>query len=539
MRLDPGNLDYLFAYCRCLEAIGDFSRALAGFQSISKRLPGIAAVHFHVAECLLHTGNYARAAESFGHSLKLEPSNRIAAHDAAYCYLRLGEHEQAIRRYKQALEDPNYVKAHSALLLALHYPPAISAKDIFREHLRWAKKHTRKIASLENDSVKSVRGRRRRLRIGYVSADFRMHPVSFFVAPILEHHRKSQFSIYCYSNVEAEDSTTRRLRSQADHWIDIRGLTDESVAERIRSDRIDILVDLSGHTGGNRLLVFARKPAPVQVTYLGYPDTTGLDAIDCRITDQWSDPVGASERFHTERLVRLDTGFAVYQPPRLAPRVSSLPANRYGFVTFGCLSNRAKINEDVITCWCAILERVPKSKLLLKSFSTASKADRDHLLSAFTRRGIHRNRLIIREPTPSHVAHLRLYRDIDIALDTFPYNGHTTLCEALWMGVPVIVLAGKTHVARVGVSVLSRVGLPEFIAESQEAYVNLAVETAVNIRRLTTLRRKLRSQMSASSLVDAASFTKSLERAYTQMAQSLGKKVKIPSSDEEGRLRDQ
>ena len=520
-RQEPANLDFLFALCRCREAIGDFRRALPGFQTIARQLPHVAKAHYHLAECLLHTSNFSRAIESFERCLSLDPKNRVAAHNAAYCYVRLGGHQRAMHYYRLALRDPDYVMAHSSLLHTLHYTPGIPPADIFREHRQWARRHAAKLAVARAFKRDTPYGRGGGvLRIGYVSADFRMHPVSFFIEPILKHHRRSRFAVHCYSNVEDPDSVTRRIRSQADSWVDVSRLSDKDASDRILEDRIDILVDLSGHTAGNRLLVFARKPAPVQVTYLGYSGTTGLDRIDYRITDRWADPIGESDAFYTEKLVRLPTGFSCYGPSARSPRVLSLPAVRNGHITFGSLNNRAKINHRVIECWRAILDRVPNSKLLLKNFSTASKDDREHLIQEFGRNGIRRNRLIIRKPLLSHAEHLRLYNEIDIALDTFPYNGHTTTCEALWMGVPVVTLAGCTPVARVGVSLLSRIGLAGFVAESEPDYVNLAAETASNLEVLRGLRRDLRRRMSSSTLTDAPRFTRALEKAYEQMLYS-------------------
>jgi predicted O-linked N-acetylglucosamine transferase (SPINDLY family) len=285
----------------------------------------------------------------------------------------------------------------------------------------------------------------------------------------------------------------------------------------IRQDGIDILVDLAGHTADNRLLVFARKPAPVQVTYLGYGDTTGLSAIDYRLTDAYADPPGLTERFHTEQLIRLSPAFLCYRPDDPCPEVAPLPASACPHITFGCFSNLAKVTPKVIAAWAAILRWVPGSRLLVKAKALADPPTAQSLRQSLARHGIDPDRVETLLPTASSFDHLRAYGRVDIALDTFPYNGVTTTCDALWMGVPVITLAGATHVWRVGMSLLANVGLWELIAATPDAYVSTAFRLAGDLDRLRHLRGTLRQRMLHSPLTDGGAFTRGLEAAFRRM----------------------
>jgi protein O-GlcNAc transferase len=357
----------------------------------------------------------------------------------------------------------------------------------------------------------------KRLRIGYVSADLRSHSVAFFLESILAARNQREFEVLCYSNSVAADTTTARLRALVDGWRDIAGLDDEQAAALIRSDAIDILVDLAGHTKANRLPLFTRKPAPIQITYLGYPDTTGIEAIDYRLTDEWADPPGQTEHLHSEQLVRLPDGFLCYQPPSSCPPVGPLPLLLSGRVTFGSFNNLAKVSPTVIGYWAAILAAVPGSRLLLKSKALADSGTRKYIHQQFCAHGIEAGRVELVGWTPARVDHMALYSEVDVALDTFPYHGATTTCEALWMGVPVVTLAGPVHVSRVGVSLLHAAGLAELIAESPQEYARKAAELVADTGRLAALRGDLRERLRASRLTDAQRITASIEVAYRDM----------------------
>ncbi|MCP4628069.1 MAG: glycosyltransferase, partial [bacterium] len=301
----------------------------------------------------------------------------------------------------------------------------------------------------------------KRLRIGYVSPDFCWHSVAYFIEPVIAAHNRNACEIYCYSAVKRPDDVTVRIKGAADVWRDIYEISNERVAEMVRADRIDILVDLTGHTAGNCLKVFARKPAPVQVTWIGYPNTTGLSSVDYRITDNYADPGDDDEQLYTEKLVRMPQTFLCYRPYDRFPDVGPLPSVHAGFVTFGSFNNLSKINMEVVALWAGILQKVSGSQLLLKSSQLEDRETKARFEQYFADYGITHDRLLFVGQDQDWVNHLDLYNRVDIALDPFPYNGTTTTCEALWMGVPVVALKGDRHSGRVGVSLLSNIGLEE------------------------------------------------------------------------------
>jgi len=356
----------------------------------------------------------------------------------------------------------------------------------------------------------------RRLRIGYVSPDLRVHPVGRFLLPLLAHHDKRQVEVFAYSGLLVADPLTERLRLHVDNWRDIVGFSDDRVAELIRQDRIDILVDLTMHMADNRLLVFARKPAPVQVTYLAYCSSTGLKTIDYRLSDPYMDPPGMDESIYSERTIRLPNTYWCYEPIISNSEVTPLPALERGFVTFGSLNNFCKVSEPALAAWIQLLRNVPNSQLLLHA---CEGSHRQRLRDRLQREGIDPARLRFASfmPTPQY---FDLYHKIDIGLDTFPYGGGTTSCDALWMGVPVVSLAGQTAVGRGGVSILSNIGLTELIATSPQTYVCLASDLAGDLPRLRDLRSSLRQRMEQSPLMDGARFATNVEAAYREMWRS-------------------
>ena len=360
----------------------------------------------------------------------------------------------------------------------------------------------------------------RRLRIGYVSPDFFHHPVANFIAPVLASHDRGSVEVFCYAEVKAPDRVTERLRGlveSADHWRDTTGMSDDSLASAIRAEGIDILIDLAGHTVGGRLPVFARKPAPVQATWLGYPATTGLTQIDWRITDPIADPPGLTDDQYSERLLRLPTGFNCYQPIDDMPPVVPLPADTNGYVTFGCFNHAAKIREKTLDVWAELLKAVPDSRLCLKHRGFSLPSTVAEYRHGFERRGVAAARVDLISFIDDPRRHLAAYDRVDVALDPFPYNGTTTTCEALWMGVPVIALAGDAHLSRVGVSLLTRVGLPELVADTPARYIEIAARLAADRERLRGLRGALRARTAGSSVCDAALVTRELETALRQV----------------------
>jgi predicted O-linked N-acetylglucosamine transferase (SPINDLY family) len=312
------------------------------------------------------------------------------------------------------------------------------------------------------------------------------------------------------------DNVTQRIKKYPVQWRDISGLPDEQAAELVQKDGIDMLVDLAGHTANNRLLLFAHKPAPIQISWIGYPATTGLSTIDYKIVDEFTDPPGMSEQFYSEKLIRLPGSFLCYLPEKNAPEIGQLPSRINGFITFGSLNNFAKITPSVYSLWSKILNAVKKSHLILKWKSFSDQRTREYVLNMFKQRGIHEERIILEswEPSPKY---LETYNKIDIGLDTFPFNGITTTCQALWMGIPVITLSGRAYASRAGVSLLTNVGMPELVAETSDEYILKAVNLANDMKRLKTLRENLRIMMSCSPICDVKRFIENLETCYRKV----------------------
>jgi predicted O-linked N-acetylglucosamine transferase (SPINDLY family) len=353
------------------------------------------------------------------------------------------------------------------------------------------------------------------MRIGYVSANLREHPICYFLEPILAAHDHTSFEIYCYDALIKPDAVTERLKGYTDIWRSLADLADPQAVELIRSDDIDILVDLDGHTGCNRLPVFAHKPAAVQASYLGYLGTTGLAAMDYYITDAHADPPGLTDLHYQEQLVRLPECAFCYCPGP-APEVNNEPpACQSGCVTFGCLNNPAKVTDEVLGLWCKVLAAVPGSRLLIAT--GGSQRAEERIRTAIIRDGISRDRLVFAGSNASRMDYLRRYHAIDIGLDPFPYNGVTTTCDALWMGVPVVSLAGRMNVSRQGVRFLRCIGLAELLAEAPDDYVRSAIGLASNLPRLAALHAGLRERMSGSPVMDALRLTRDLEAAFRAM----------------------
>jgi predicted O-linked N-acetylglucosamine transferase (SPINDLY family) len=395
-------------------------------------------------------------------------------------------------------------------LLILNYLPSAAGDTICLEHKRFGERFERPLMPRwpRHDNARDPE---RRLKIGYVSPDLRLHSVAFFMEPILEYHDRDAVEIYCYYNNTVQDEVAKRLQGHADHWIPCVDMNDEDLAARIRADGIDILVDLAGHTGANRLTVFARKPAPVQVSYLGYPATTGLKAMDWRLVTEDTDPIGA-ERWHTERLYRLPRSLWCYRPPLNVPAVSPVTAAREnGYITFGSMNNLAKVSDATVAAWAELLVRVPGSRLLMTNLPEGEA--KAQTIRRFAARGIEADRLRLygKLSLPDYYKQLN---GIDIALDPYPYNGTTTTCQSLWMGVPVVTWSGETSVARSGYALLKTIGLSELVANDAGEYVAIAAELAQDLDRLEGLRRGMRLRLESSPLRDEIGLTRDIEAAY-------------------------
>lgn len=510
LRLDPRYPEAHNNLGTLLLNLGQAGAAAACFRAALELRPGYAEAHGNLGNARQASLAFREAAACYREALRLEPRNARAWNNLGGALQAQGRPEEAEACYRRAVAlEPGYHRAGLNLLCCLHYREMDPAA-LFAEHRAWA-------ARLPSAPLPPPAPRgRRRLRVGYLSPDFRRHSVAFFFEPVLAAHDRAAFEIFCYADVTRPDAVTTRLRAQAEHWRDVSALTDAEAASAIRADALDILVDLAGHTAGNRLPVFASRPAPAAAAWLGYPDTTGLDAVDARITDAIADPPGAGEHLHSERLVRLPAGFLCYRPPEEAPETGGAPARRE--IVFACFNELAKLSPETVRVWCDILERTPGSRLLLKARALADDTVREEIAARFAGWGIPRRRVELRGPAESLAAHLAEYLRADIALDPFPYAGTTTTCEALWMGVPVISLAGRGHASRAGASVLHAAGVPELAAATSAAYADAAVALAADGALLSEYRRGLRPTMARSPLTAAAQFTRSLEAAYGDMA---------------------
>ena len=500
--------------------------AITAYRAAIALKPAYVEAHYNLGIALANMGRLDDAIAAYRAAIALKPGYAQAHSNLGNALKESGRLDEAIAAFRKAMElNPAIIVAHDNLLLSLQYHPDSDPRNLFEESREWDGIQTELLKQLIGSSSASsgrpshnARTADRRLRIGYVSGDFRDHPVARFALPLLGSHDHGGFETFCYAKVPVSDSVTLQFQKYADGWRNIAGMSDAVVAEAIRLDEIDILVDLSGHTDGNRLPVFARKPAPVQVTYLGYPATTGLKAIDYRLTDELADPPGLADSYCSERLIRLPPCAWCYQPPEASPAVGELPAKRNGYITFGSFNNFSKINEPLLKLWAGILLRVPQSRMLLKAKSLRCGSVQEYVVRVMRDLGIGPQRLDMRGWVPAG-DHLAVYNQVDIGLDTYPYHGTTTTCEALWMGVPVISLAGQSHVSRVGVSLLSNVGLEDFIGHTADQYVEAAVRLAGDLSKLEHKRQNLRQHMEQSPLMDAPKFARNIEAAYRLMWQ--------------------
>ncbi|MFN2309807.1 MAG: tetratricopeptide repeat protein [Gammaproteobacteria bacterium] len=548
IQLDPRHVMAHYNLGLSLRDLGDYAAAIDAFSSTVALQPDLQTGWDCLAHAQMQAGELEAARTTFQQALSLNPSNAELLSNYGSLLLALGLSVEAIEVYQAALRlapalagahdglgtalcmqgrfaeaiaatreglkyTPGRLNGWSNLLLTLNYLPELDNASLADEHRTWGERFGDPPGKYLHHRNPKNPGRR--LRVGYVSPDFRTHSVAFFAEPLLSAHDPEQVEIYCYATSPKEDEYTRRFRSIASGWRDISCMPDREAAEQVIADGIDILVDLAGHTSGTRLSLFALKPAPVQISWLGYPNTTGLKAIDCRITDTFADPAD-QDPYYVEKLTRVEGCFLCFKPMPDAPAPQALPALREGSVTFGSFNNYAKMNPVVVAAWCGILRRVEGARLLVKNPSLSDPAVRELLLDMIRSQGIEVERIELLGHTKNQREHLALYQRVDIALDTFPYNGTTTTCEALWMGVPVVGLAGERHAGRVGVSLMHAIGRGQWVAESIEAYTDIAVSLSADLAALERERQDLRTRMEQSPLCDGKAFAKKIEAVYRQ-----------------------
>lgn len=483
--------------------------------------PRFALAHAHEARATMLQSRFVEAQRIFEIALEADANCASAMVGLANVHSILCNWEKSVYWFMRTLEggsDSNQAVVHSSLLFTLTNMPSISSERLLEEHERWAALYGPPpvVATpvVPKSVVPEAGDAERKLRVGFVSGDFRVHSVRSFIAPILRGLDRGQFEVICYSTFAGADSATSELRALTDGWRDVARLTDDELAEQIESDRVDILVDLSGHTVGNRLLAFARKPAPVQVTYLGYANTTGLRAVDYWITDGVLHPAEMLHRT-TEQIWRLPRCWTAYEPPAGAPEV----ADRDGTepLTFVSFNHMWKLTSESLRLWRGVLDATPESKLLLKARGLNGDGERALIMERLAEAGIGAGRVTLLGDVESQREHLDLYRLADIALDPTPYSGGTTTAEALWMGVPVITLPGERMASRMSASMLDAAGLGEFIAKDENDFVRLAMELGRDGAKRSQLRKELRPRMAASPLCDGPGLARAMGEAFREM----------------------
>jgi len=497
-----------------LRKLGRADEAMACYRNALRLRTDSPDIYSNLGNILKEFGRLDHALACYQRALQLAPQSADVHNNLANTFKEAGQLDEAIACYRKAMSvRPDLVVAHSGLAYTMHFHPGFDAAAILKEHKAWNLAHARQHAA-ERRPFEIDRSPDRPLRIGYVSPDFRDHVVGRLLLPLLENHDRSSFEVFCYADVTQPDSMTDRLQKCATNWQVTFGDSDAQLAQRIRDDRIDILVDLTMHMAGNRLLAFARRPALVQVTYLAYCSTTGLETMDWRLTDPFLDPPG-SDQWYTERSYRLPRSYWCYQAPSEVPDIAPLPAESAGHITFGSLNNFCKISRPAMETWAKILLALPNSRLILHAHEGVHRQRTKDFFAAL---GVSPDRIEFVGFEPME-RYLKQYHSIDIALDSFPYAGGTTTFDALWMGTPVVTLNGKTAVGRGGVSILSNLGLPELIAFDQEQYIQIALQLARNPGAVKALRQSLRHRMRQSPLMDAGQFARDIETAYKKMWQ--------------------
>jgi len=486
--------------------IGDIGKAGNHLLTALKYAPTSALYHKKIASLYRKYNHYKKSEYHLRQSLKYDPDCVDAMNDFAVTLKDQGKLQQAYQLFDQVTQKKqDYWDVYSNKLFLLHYMPEKTPSFIFQAHVNYGKQ----LMSQFNDQTHSAcHSKQSRIRIGYVSPDFKCHSVAYFIESILRNHNTQKFKIHCYANVKQPDDKTKFFQSLDLTWRDIYDVPDDDVVAQIKRDRIDILIDLAGHSANNRMPIFARKPAPIQITYLGYPNTTGLPSMDYRITDSIVDPE-ESISLNTEKLLYMPPCFLCYTPQN-SPPIKKRSIKKTNII-FGTFNTLAKINDHVIAVWAQILNQLPQSQLLLKNKSFTDHEIQMDIQKKFNLYGVDQSSLIFKPYIDDPEEHLALYQSIDIALDTFPYNGTTTTFEALWMGIPVIGLIGQSHVSRVTYSILNALGLSDLTSHDESSYIKKAIQLARDSVLMRYLNENLRTLMQQSILTDAVAFTRQFE----------------------------
>lgn len=493
-----------------LRELGQLEAAVNSFQSALKFEAHYIAYH-NLGLTLRDLGQYGSAIEAYQQTLALQSDFYLTHSSLGVTYMEVGEVEKALKHFQQSIQlKPDYWVAHMNRLFCMAYQADLSAEEHFQACLETGKALEKRASVRTYSPSPEVNTR---LRIGYVSPDFRRHAAEFTIEALLRHHDRQEFEVFSYAQVPHPDEMTQKFIKLSEHWRWTQALNDEEMAENIRQDRIHILIDLAGHTAQNRLGVFACKPSPIQLTL--YPMTSGLSAIDYRLVDSYL-LCEELKSFNSEELLALNTPFLCFYPPSDAPEPGEIPELKNGYITFASFNNLSKVNPGVIKFWSQILSEYPSAKLLLKYKAFGDPSVQNQMAQQFLIHGIGRERLQF-YGSLSYQEHLKLYNQVDIALDPFPFNGHTTTCEALWMGVPVVSVLSPREFGRAGLSLLSRVGLEEFVAQNQKEYLG-KLNALINDRdKRIVLRSELRERLRQSSLCQSENYVKELERGYVNV----------------------
>lgn len=502
----PADLRFIENIAHIFGMAGKHGEAAEILERIVAAEPGNAGAWTTLSAAYFLMGRLAESERAARRGLEASPLHPRLSEQLSAVTRKLGRAAEAYEAVRQSSlkhgDDPEV--AHEAAFNS-NYPSGLQAEEVFEAHTRYGDilcAATKRLSIARPTTADADRP----LRIGFISPDFRQHSVSHYAEPLIERLDRSQFSVHLYFTHNRPDAVTERFRRLAQGWCDAGSMSDDVLAQRIAFDRIDILIDLAGLTGGSRPGVLARKPAPLQATYLGYPNTTGLRTVDYRLIDGITDPPGIADRLAVEKLVRLDPCFLCFRPPSESPEVGPLPSAAGNPFTFGSFNAGMKFSDQCVRMWAEVTKAVPDARLFLKNFDLAMPEVREHLYARFERAGVARERIEMSAFADSIFEHLRLYHRLDLALDTFPYHGTTTTCEAFHMGLPVVTLEGDVHAARVGCTLLRAVGLPELIARSEEEYIRIATDLAHNRERLAAMRASLRERQARSPLGDEEGF---------------------------------
>ena len=501
-----------------LKSLGQLDSAVVSYRCAIEIKPDFIEAYSNLGDALRTLGKLDDALASYRRVVDIKPDLAEGHNNLGSVLKDAGRLDEAIACYRRAVAlNPHHTQAHSNLVYTLYFHPAFDERSLLAEAKQFASTHPSPLQPSLNLHASHDYTSERRLRIGYVSPDFRNHCQSLFTIPLLSNHDHTHFEIYCYAQLAQPDEMSERLITYADVWRLTNGKTDEQLAEIIANDGIDILVDLTMHMANGRPMLFARKPAPVQVAWLAYPGTTGIPEMDYRFTDPWLDPPELGDDRYTETSIRLSDTFWCYAPLNSEGlQLNALPALTAGYVTFGCLNNFCKVSDDTLFRWGQIMARMPSSRLILLAYDGLH---RQRIFDLLGQHDVAAERVEFVDYQP-RAQYLQTYQRIDLCLDTLPYNGHTTSLDAYWMGVPVVTQVGHTIVGRAGWSQLNNLGLTELAAFDDQAFVDIAVALANDLPRLSQLRHTLRNRLEASPLMDGKRFARTIETAYRQIWQS-------------------